>query len=255
MKTIEDKYFLKFSKLNEYHNLIHFYTKKPFTIGFSADTKEQKDKKFKELGQKINYQFKKYILALQEHTTNVIKITDQNVNETFTGVDGLITNLKDVALVTTTADCQAILLYDPVNQVIGNIHTGWKGTLNKIIVNAINIMINDYHSSPQDIIACICPSILQCCFEVDEDIVKDFKKNFSHIDEDISLGKIKDHKQKYFIDTVNINYKLLLDLGLVEKNIITSDICTRCNYQTYHSYRARHLTNEDGRNIAVIVLK
>ncbi len=255
MKTVEDKYFLRFTKLNEFDNLIHFYTKKPFTIGFSADTKEEKDEKFKDLGHKINYNFKKYILALQEHTTNVVKITEENVNDTFTGVDGFITNLKDVALVTTTADCQAILLYDPVKKVIGNIHSGWKGTLNKIIVNAINIMINDYNSNPQDIIACICPSILKCCFEVDEEVVNDFKKNFTNIEEDITLGDIKDNKQKYYIDTISLNKKLLSNLGLKAENIITSDICTRCNYETYHSYRARNITNLDGRNIAVIVLK
>ena len=80
MKTVEDKYFLRFTKLNEFDNLIHFYTKKPFTIGFSADTKEEKDEKFKDLGHKINYNFKKYILTLQEHTTNVVKITEENVN-------------------------------------------------------------------------------------------------------------------------------------------------------------------------------
>lgn len=253
MKLIENELFLKFTKLENYPNLLHFYTKRPFSLVFPLD--KTKEKSLKELTSNLNYDIKKYILARQEHTNKVIKITKDNLNEEILGIDGLITNLKNVALLTTTADCQAILLYDPSKQVIGNIHSGWKGTLSKIIVNAINIMVNDYGCNPQDIIACICPSILKCCFEVDEDVVNDFQNNFNNIDEFITKGQIIDHKQKYYIDTVGLNQKLLLELGLSKDNIITSDICTKCHYDTYHSYRARSLAKVDGRNIACILLK
>lgn len=247
-KIIEDNNFLKFTKLSEYDELIHLYTKRPFCVRID----DNKDEKISWIEKQINYHFDTYQLAKQEHTTNVVKITEGNKNDNFTSVDGFITNLANIALLTKTADCQAILLYDPVKKVIGNIHSGWKGTLNKIIVNAINIMTNDYNSNPKDIIACISPSILKCCFEVDEDLMLQFKNNFFNIDEDIYLGEIKEGKQKYFIDTVNINKKEMMSLGLLEQNIITSDICTKCECETYHSYRASH---NDERNIALICLK
>ncbi len=250
-KIIENPKYLQFTKLNEYNNLIHFYTKRPFSLTYEEYQKD-KEKALTKLNTISPYSINKCTLANQAHTTNVAKVTLDNLNNDFLNTDGLITNLKDVCLLTKTADCQAILLYDPINQVIGNIHSGWKGTLNKIIVNAINIMTNDYRSNPQDIIACICPSILKCCFEVDADVVEEFKHNHSNIEEDIYLGDIKDNKQKYYIDTVNINKKILLSLGLKEENIIASDLCTKCHNDLYHSYR---YDKTEERNIAIIGLK
>ena len=250
-KIIENTKYLQFTKLNEYKNLFHFYTKKPFSLTYE-EYKNDKISSINKLNTISSFKIKEFVLADQEHTTNVAKVTLDNLNDDFINTDGLITNLKDICLLTKTADCQAILLYDPVKNVIGNIHSGWKGTLNKIIVNAINIMTNDYHSNPKDIIACICPSILKCCFEVDEDVVEEFKNNFSNITEDIYLGEIKDNKQKYYIDTININKKVLLSLGLKEVNIITSDLCTKCYNNLYHSYR---YDKTKDRNIALIVLK
>ena len=250
-KLIENNKYLQFTKLNEYNNLIHFYTKKPFSLTYE-EYQEDKEKFLKSLNTISPIKIKTCILANQAHTTNIAKVTLDNLNDDFLNTDGLITNLKDVCLLTKTADCQAILLYDSVNKVIGNIHSGWKGTLNKIIMNAINIMTNDYHSKPEDIIVCICPSILKCCFEVDYDVVESFKNNFYNIEEDIYLGEIKDNKQKYYIDTVNINKKVLLSLGLKEENIITSDLCTKCQHDLYHSYR---YDKTEGRNIAAIILK
>ena len=62
-------------------------------------------------------------------------------------------------------------------KVIGNIHSGWKGTYNKIIVNAINIMIDRFNSNVKDIKCVICPSICKECFEVDEDLNNNFVNN------------------------------------------------------------------------------
>ncbi len=254
MNIIEDEYFLKFTKLNEYPELGHFSTKRPFSLVYN-DSLEDKNKKVAFLQDKIDSPFDKYILAKQEHTTKVVKVTEENINDSFIGVDGLITNLKGVALFITTADCQPILVYDPVKKVIANVHSGWKGTLNKIIVNAIKMMESAYDCNPQDMIVCIAPSIQKCCFEVDEDVMMQFKNSFDDINEDIVKGEIKDGKQKYLIDTININRKVLLKLGLKDENIIDCQICTKHYHDTYHSFRAKDLGFEKDRNITAIWLK
>ena len=43
-------------------------------------------------------------------------------------VDGLITNERGLPLVIHSADCIPVLLHDPVKQVIGACHAGWRGT-------------------------------------------------------------------------------------------------------------------------------
>ena len=179
-------------------------------------------------------------------------LNNDNLNDEIEDCDCLITNLKGVALTLTTADCQNIFLYDPLNKVIANIHSGWKGTLNKIVLNALHSMQQNFNSKPEDIIACISPSIGQCCFEVDEDVYLLFKDTFPYIDQ-YTISKKKDDKIKYYLDTKELNRYLLISHGLKPENIEVSEVCTKCQHDIYHSYRADK--NEAGRNLSLIAIK
>jgi len=246
---MNEKYFL-FDNLSS--NVIHCFTKKPFDFNENLVKKEKVFENYKIIAKDFDYNFN-YIKKSSQGHTNVVRVVDaNNLADDFVNIDGMITNLPGVALVTYLADCQAILLYDPVNKVIGNIHSGWKGTLNKIINNAIDIMIKDFKCNPKNIRAFICPSILKCCFEVDEDVMLMFRKKFND-DRYFYQGEIKDNKQKYFIDTVKINIDMMLKLGIRNDNIVCSDICTKCNCDDFHSYRKDK--DLSGRNIALICLK
>lgn len=251
---IPSESFMQFKELNDL-NVINLFTKKPFNFNYYKINKEDINKQYSILEGKINYRFKKIIKPKQSHTNIVKKVDELNKDDTFEDVDGLITDLKGIALVTTFADCQGILLYDTDKKVIGNIHSGWKGTLGRIIVNAIKLMINEYNSNPKDIKVFFSPSILQCCFEVDEDVKDLFVNNFNDIDiqKYIVNGNIIDNKQKYYIDTIGINIELLKNIGILENNIYKSNICTMCSGDIFHSHRKNK--ELDGRNIILIALK
>ena len=240
-----DKY-ITFEELDKYEEVVHLYTKRPFNLDNS-----KLDEEFKKLEDMAGYKFSKIYISNQIHSTNV-EMVDENTPLDIKDTDGFITNLRGVALLTKSADCQSILLYDPVNKVIGNVHSGWKGTLAKIIDNAINIMICDYSCNPKNIKAFICPSILKCCFEVDYDLIEGFKMIFDNIDDLIIKGDIINGKQKYYLDTVTINKREMIKLGLLEENIFLSNICTKCNSNEFNSYRAEH---NSCRNVALIALK
>lgn len=250
---LEEEKYLQFKQLNTNNEIIHLFTKKPFDFNREIISEEQIKIQFKEIEKTLNYTFSKIERPIQTHSNTVKAVTKENINDSFECVDGLITNLKGVALTTVVADCQSILLYDPVNKVIGNIHSGWKGTLDKIVENAIKLMKSEFNCDSRNIMVFICPCILKCCFEVDKDVVDLFKNNFENIDEYIYEGEIKEGKQKYCIDTVSINIRILKKLGILDKNIYCSDICTKCNHNIYHSYRKDH--DKSGRNMALICLR
>ena len=230
--------------------VMNFITNKNIDINYTKQSRDEIRNKLKEI---ISFDYKKIISPKQTHTNNVVVITEDNLNDELEDCDGTITNLKGVALTIATADCQSIFIYDSKKGVIANIHSGWKGTLGKILRNAVNKIIDYYGSSPEDLVVCIGPSILNCCFEVDEDVVNMFKHEFDNIEDTIILGDIKDDKQKYYIDTVEINRRELVDLGVLENNIIVSNICSKCSSDKYHSYRAHGILS--GRNVSVIVNK
>lgn len=246
--------YIQFKKLLEYPEITHCYTMRSNNqLNFQIKNRDFFNQSCDKIYKCLELKNPLVVRPYQTHTDNV-KIVKKI--EKLEDTDGIITNKKEIALITTSADCISLLLYDPVKKAIGSIHSGWKGTLKGIIVKAIEKMVTEYQSKPEDIICCICPSIRQCCFEVDEDVKDLFYnkyKNLKNIDEIIKLGDKKEDKQKYYIDTVKINIELLKNIGLKEENIIDSNICTMCHSKEFHSYRADG--KSFGVNGAIIAIK
>ena len=246
--------YIQFKKLLEYPEITHCYTMRSNNqLNFQIKNRDFFNQSCDKIYKCLELKNPLVIRPYQTHTDNV-KIVKKI--EKLEDTDGIITNKSKIALITTSADCISLLLYDPIKRAIGSIHSGWKGTLKGIIVKAIEKMVTEYQSKPEDIICCICPSIRQCCFEVDEDVKDLFYnkyKDLKNIDKIIKLGDQKQGKQKYYIDTVKINIELLKNIGLKKENIIDSNICTMCHPKEFHSYRV------DGKNFgvngAIIVIK
>lgn len=252
---MNNKYFT-FNDLNKYDDVIHLFTKKNYNFNSNTISVDMINNNYKEIEKDFNYKFKYIKKSIQVHSNNVKVLTNDNINEEFNNNDGIITNLKGVAIVSYVADCQAILLYDPVNKVIGNIHSGWKGTLNSIISVALNLMKDTFNSKYKDIRVYINPSILKCCFEVDGDVMELFKDKFNYISDFISFKNNNNGRNKYYIDIVKINVEVMKKLGIKKENIFFSNVCTKCNSNIYHSYRSSRSNGiESGRNIALICLK
>ena len=184
----------------------------------------------------------------------IIEDGDEGIyREKFFDVDGLVTNKKNKALVFCFADCTPLLFFDPVKKVIANVHSGWRGTLQTIGRNAVNKMVQEFECKPENIICCIGPTIRKCHFEVDEDVKDLFYNKFKDdINIDEFIEKSKEKEGKYYIDTVGINRNVLLNIGLKEENIIDSKICSVCDEDKIHSYRAHG--EKSGRNITIMEL-
>lgn len=235
--------YLQFRRLLEYENKVkHCFTLKNFNFYSNNQFYENKDiiqENYRKICKEINLNDNNIVRPLQTHTNCVKNIYNEQgfLIKDLNNVDGLITNQKNRILSLIFADCTPIFLYDPIKNVIGNVHSGWKGTLGKIGKIAIEKMIKDYNSNPKDIIACIGPTIRKCHFEVDEDIKNMFNKEFN-TSKIIKKGEIKEGKQKYYVDTASANIMMMEQLGLKSENIIDSKICSVCEKNLTHSYRA-----------------
>ena len=181
-----------------------------------------------------------YYILKQIHSNKVFDIT--NIPKNYEG-DGLITNKSNIALVTKSKDCNSIFIIDTKNKILGNIHSGWKGTLKSIITIAINQMKEKYNSASKDIKLVFNPSIRECCFEVDNDVYDLF----------IKKNKDKSYYQKvgnkYLINLVKIIKDDAKKLGIKEENIIDNNICTLCNRKLFNSHR----NNDIELNYALII--
>ena len=251
--------YIQFKKLLEYKNIIHCFTLKPMDFA-SNDTYEEKKESvsnnFEILSKELNFDINNIYRPRQTHT-NVVDIVEDGYegifNDRYNNVDGLTTNKKNKVLILGFADCTPLFFYDPVKNVIANTHSGWKGTLQEISVRTIEKMQQEYKCKPENIICCIGPHIRKCHFEVEKDIKDTFFEKFKHLKNINDIITFDDKKQKYFIDTLEINKQILIKIGLKEENIIDSKICTVCHSNICHSYRAEKDTS--GRAISIIEIK
>lgn len=181
-----------------------------------------------------------YYILKQIHSNKVFDIT--NIPKNYEG-DGLITNKSNIALVTKSKDCNSIFIIDTKNKILGNIHSGWKGTLHSIITIAINQMKEKYNSASKDIKIVFNPSIRECCFEVDNDVYDLFIKKYKDKSYYQKVGN------KYLINLVKIIKDDAKKLGIKEENIIDNNICTLCNRKLFNSHR----NNDIELNYALII--
>ena len=182
----------------------------------------------------------------QIHGTQVLTIDQRSfsggVPEIFhagTG-DAMITNIPGVALVVLVADCQAVLMVDPVKRVIANVHVGWRGNVNHILCRTITEMHSRFGCDPVDLRAGISPSLGPCCAEF-VNFTSEMPKTYWHH---------KDRQNRF--DLWALSREQLLVEGVLPENIHISGICTRCRTDNYFSYRASKIT---GRFAAAIQIK
>ena len=72
-------------------------------------------------------------------------------------MDGLVTNVPGLVLVTYYADCVPLFFADPVHRAVGLSHSGWRGTVSDIAGETVKVMQERYGTNPADLLGAIGP--------------------------------------------------------------------------------------------------
>lgn len=161
--------------------------------------------------------------AIQTHSSNIEKITQEQTN--YENTDALISDIPNSVMLLNFADCTPIILYSKKDKTGAIVHAGWRGTAAKIAQKTIKAM----NINPMDITALIGPAIGKCCFETDEDVYKQLILN----PDNVNLYDKKSNK--YYIDLKLLNYNQLTEVGV--KDIDICSYCTCCMSDIFFSYR------------------
>lgn len=180
-------------------------------------------------------------MGKQAHSDQ-IQIMDQRNKEKYAfeakcdqELDGYVTQEKGIASLVTTADCNPIILYDPVQNVVANIHSGWKGTIQKIYLKGVSILKEQFGTDPSDLIACVGPSIGKCCFSSEDPSFKEKFTNVWPLEE--KYLKYEEGTPRFHIDLPYLIQQDLIEKGVLQQNIVLSGICTMCHHESFYSYR------------------
>lgn len=188
--------------------------------------------------------------------------------------DAIITKERGLLLVVQTADCVPILLADRKNRAIAAIHSGWRGTLRRILGKTLGRMRMDFGTQPEDVIAAIGPSIGRCCYEVGAEVAKEFESQFREARgwfdgpfDALAAGENDPNWLPWLtmlppghappspgvrLDLVAANRRILLNAGVPNGQVFSCDFCTACRTDLFFSYRREHST---GRLMAVIGIR
>jgi polyphenol oxidase len=161
--------------------------------------------------------------------------------------DAIFTNKLNITLFMRFADCVPLFFYDPKKQVIGLAHAGRIGTINRIAADCVKKMKENYGTAPDDIVACIGPSIGPDHYEVKEDVIQQLQVAFENYEEFIYQSK----DGRIFLDLWKTNQYVLSEVGV--KKIEVAKICTACATNDWYSHRAEN--GQTGRFATLLALQ
>ena len=206
-----------------------------------GDKHENVIRNFECIAKILNCTLNDFVFSDQTHLDHIRLVTkDDSGNgitrqKDFFDTDGMITNEPGIVLTTFYADCVPLYFLDPVNKAIGLTHSGWRGTVKQIGKKTVEAMQNHFGTDPKNLIAGIGPSICETCYEVGSEVAMEFKKLFPYDFQEILR---KNDAGNYQLNLWEANRKILLDSGILEENISTTDLCTCCNPDYLFSHRA-----------------
>ena len=200
-----------------------------------GDDPEAVDENRRRIAAAIGVKPENMVYTQQTHTTNVSVVTEADRGKSLPETDGMITNVPEVCLVTFYADCVPLYFVDPVKKAIGLSHSGWRGTVRKMANVTIERMQKEYGCRPEDIRAAVGPSICQECYEVSEDVIDEFRKNYrEEYWKDLFYQK---ENGKYQLNLWKANEYNFLDAGILPEHMAISNVCTCCNPEILFSHR------------------
>lgn len=210
-----------FEKINDYGEEIDFSA--PLDVGLAQACLEQ-------------LKLEKLLFLNQNHTAHVVCYpSHQGAKD----ADGMITNVKNVGLFIRHADCQAALFFDPVTNVIAAVHAGYRGQIQKIYSQTVNLMTKYFGVDPKNLRVAISASLSFPCAEF-----KNFQDEFPH--------EMHRFQKDMKMDLKALAVDELISLGLKKQQIDMSSLCTYLDQKAFYSYR---LSKTKKRLASFIVLR
>ncbi|MBN2320286.1 MAG: peptidoglycan editing factor PgeF [Acidobacteria bacterium] len=164
--------------------------------------------------------------------------------------DALLTQNEGISIGVQTADCLPVLIADPDNNAVAAVHSGWRGGLKQIATGTIRTMQKAFRSDPARLIVAVGPGIRVCCYEVGPEVSDLFEDKYPGTRIAVAASG---RPGKFLLDLPKAVKIELQAAGIQPGNIHDLDLCTRCNTDTFFSYRAEGARS--GRMMAVIGYK
>ena len=188
-------------------------------------------------------------LLKQVHGDRILSLGPDNsiAKNRMAEADGVICAISGVSIAIKTADCVPILMAHPQG-VVAAVHAGWRGTDQRILTRALEILKTEFKLSPSELKIAIGPAISQESYQVDSAVAQRFSDGSFE-------GVVRPQGEKFLLDLKRANLQLALGAGVPIQNI---EVHPECTYQKTEFYSYRRSQKEgaptEGRNYSWIRL-
>lgn len=223
--------------------------------GYCGDAKEDVAKNRRLLCMSLNLSDESHlVIPHQTHGTTVLTVDktfmaldEEQRQQRLEGIDAVITNVPQICIGVSTADCIPIIIYDDVHHAAAAIHAGWRGTVARIVKKAVAALQAAYGSQPTELQAWIGPGISLKNFEVGQEVYDQFAEA------GFQMECIAMKYEKWHIDLPMCNRMQLEEAGVPLQSIRQMAVCTYDQTDDYFS--ARRLGINSGRIYTGVILQ
>lgn len=202
---------------------------------FKGDEKESVDENRQRFLKALGAEGAKVITARQTHSTERCFIGDMDqARGPQPDCDAMTTKLTNVLLAIQTADCLPVLIADTKTGAMGAVHAGWRGTAGRITERTVADLMQAHGANPRNCIAALGPTACAECYEVGEEVIERYKKEFGYWRDlliDFKVGG------KAHLDIRAANIQQLAFCGFTEDRIHVAEYCTMHQNDLFFSYR------------------
>lgn len=247
-----DTSYLKYLHFSQYKHLIHFISTRVggissppgrgLNVGFHLHDHPKNVIHNREiLANALGISSQSFCFLNQVHGDNVLVVGQQergrgllDYAQSIPKTDAVVSNDRNTCLTVLSADCVGILFYDPVKQVIGAAHSGWRGTVKKIAAKTVQVMQEQFGTHPQDVLVGLGPAISAEMYGVGQEVAEAAEEAFGSTFQLISRNAYTGQLHFNLWQAIE---QALLEIGVSAQNIQHSGICTYRNPSRFFSYR------------------
>ena len=192
----------------------------------------------------------KLAVVWQVHSDKVkLVASDEDIDMSDEKFDAVVSDLPGILAGVKTADCVPVLIGDKKTGAFAAVHAGWRGTAQSIVVKAVGKMRVTFGTDPRDIVAAIGPAATCRSYEIGQEVIEVFEKNFD--DGGKYLTPTRDGHA--LIDLHHANRDQLAEAGVRDDAIFTAPLCTMERTDLFFSYRVeKKLYGKTGRLLSVV---
>jgi YfiH family protein len=229
---IQERRYAQFPRLSAEPGLRHAFSTRPQDVSVRNDGGQAlRQGRREQMARDLGFDPRRLCYCMQLHETRVAVIGGPRAGGPLEGCDALITNQRDTPLMTFSADCPLILVYDPAARVVGVAHASWRCTVARLTARLVRQMSEHFGCRAERLLAGIGPSAGPDEYEVREDVYQ----AAAGLPQRERLFRHRDGRM--YFDLWEANRALLIASGTRAENIEVAGICTMSRTDLFYSYR------------------